>query len=197
MGGMWSGERLTRKAVVEDCLALDVAGLKRLGMLVPGVTDRTGSLYWPARSERHRPPSVMYCLTLGDRAGTMRLLYAERSTGADVAYPVGLAATPCHLGGVRWWFLCPLSVGGGPCGRRVRKLYFRGRYFGCRRCHGLTYLTSQQSDRRVYAALKRGIDLEAAARNVRGMSVADMGFLLKVIAVAQRRADRIARRAER
>ncbi len=40
------------------------------------------------------------------------------------------------------------------CGRRVRKVYLRGEYFGCRHCHNLAYASSQESDSRVYAALR-------------------------------------------
>ena len=27
-------------------------------------------------------------------------------------YPVRLVTTDCHLGGVRWWFICPLTKNG-------------------------------------------------------------------------------------
>lgn len=64
---------------------------------------------------------------------------------------VRLETTPCHLGGVRWWFICPLGVGGQPCRRRVAKLYlpYWSRYFGCRTCHDLTYTSCQEHDKRV------------------------------------------------
>jgi len=46
------------------------------------------------------------------------------------------------------------------CGRRVAKLYLpRGaRYFGCRHCYDLTYLSCQRSDKRV-SRLSRNPDL--------------------------------------
>jgi hypothetical protein len=37
------------------------------------------------------------------------------------------------------FFWCP----GPGCGRRVRYLYLHGRYFRCRRCHGLAYVSQQ------------------------------------------------------
>jgi len=42
---------------------------------------------------------------------------------------------------VRYWFICPLSVNGVYCGRRVGTLYLAsgGPYFGCRHCYNLTY----------------------------------------------------------
>jgi hypothetical protein len=60
-------------------------------------------------------------------------------------YPVRLVTTRPHLGGMRWWFICPLVVNDRPCGRRVTKLYGHVRYFGCRTCTGLVYRSSQEA----------------------------------------------------
>jgi hypothetical protein len=76
-----------------------------------------------------------------------RLSYSV--SGVPFEYPVHLTTTRPHYGGTRWWFLCPLSRYGRPCGRRVRKLYLGGRYFGCRDCHDLTYRSRQEHDPRV------------------------------------------------
>lgn len=59
--------------------------------------------------------------------------------------PVYLQTTPAHFGGQRWWFTCPLLVRGVACNRRVAKLYLPpgAKYFGCRHCHDLTYVSSQ------------------------------------------------------
>jgi hypothetical protein len=111
-------------------------------------------------------------------------------------YSVRLVATRCHLGGVRWWFVCPLSTNGVACGRRVRKLYLRGRYFGCRHCHGLTYLSTQQSDSRVYAALRGGLDLGRFDK-FDHLSVAQLVFAMKVLAFEQKRLDRLGERLDR
>ncbi len=69
----------------------------------------------------------------------------------DYAYTVPLVTTRLHSGGLRWWFLCPLSRNEQPCLRRVGKLYLppSGRYYGCRQCYNLTYTSSQESDKRV------------------------------------------------
>ena len=50
---------------------------------------------------------------------------------------IPLTYTPCHFGGIRWWFLCP------SCKRRVGLLYkpYHKDYFRCRHCYDLTYLT--------------------------------------------------------
>lgn len=80
----------------------------------------------------------------GETAGRMRLSYTVTPYGGEpvaLEYNVGLVSVPRHFGGRQWYFRCPLSQ----CGRRVKKLYIRGRYFGCRRCHGLTYESCQES----------------------------------------------------
>ena len=58
----------------------------------------------------------------------------------DIKQLVLLEWTPCHYGGWRPWFLCPLLG----CGRRVAILY-GGMYFGCRQCYRLAY-QSQRED---------------------------------------------------
>ena len=52
-------------------------------------------------------------------------------------YRAQLVTTAQHLGGVRYWWLCPR------CRRRVAHLY-GGPMFWCRHCHGLTYATVQE-----------------------------------------------------
>jgi hypothetical protein len=42
---------------------------------------------------------------------------------------------------------------GVSCGRRVAKLYLKGRYFLCQHCHNLAYLSQQEAHR--HAALRR------------------------------------------
>ena len=67
----------------------------------------------------------------------MILIYRHRSGDAEwkgEQYPVRIVRTPCNLGGLRAWFICP-AVG---CGRRVAILY-GGSIFACRRCYQLAY----------------------------------------------------------
>ena len=56
-------------------------------------------------------------------------------------YIINLTTTPCSLGGIRYWFFCPMGKNGSCCGPRVAKLYKPPSpvYFGCRHCHNLTY----------------------------------------------------------
>ena len=59
----------------------------------------------------------------------------------DYDYKINLTTTPCHFGGIRYWFVCPFSRNGVYCGRRVGTLYLAsgGDYFGCRHCYDLSY----------------------------------------------------------
>lgn len=196
MGGYGSGTRWTKKPVVEGKLTLDTADLKRLALLTPGGVSRGGTLEWRRPGRAEPDSSVGYVATVGAGTGTFRLTYTPKGGAEALDYPVRLVTTPCHLGGVRWWFVCPLATGGVACGRRVRKLYLRGSYFGCRHCHGLAYTSSQESDSRVYAALRGGLDFGRFG-DVRRMSVAQLGFALKVLAFHRQRLDRLGRRLDR
>jgi hypothetical protein len=196
VGGFGSGQRSSKKGTVENRYAIDTSDLKRANLLVPGTTNRAGAFIWRRGADDTSPSSVGYLLTLGTNGGTLRLRYSMTSLNANLDYSIRLVTTPCRLGGVRWWFRCPLSTDGVACGRRARKLYWCGKWFGCRGCHGLAYTSSQRSDRRVYAALRCGAHLNGFG-NLEGMSVAQMGFALKVLNAGQKRLERIGKRLDR
>lgn len=188
MGGLGSGERQSKKSMVEGRFYLDVADLKRWKLLV-GITNRAGSFEW--RRGEGDVSSVSYLLTVGPNRGTLRLMYSIKSANTDLDYSIPLVKTPCHLGGARWWFSCPLSRNNVKCGRRVRKLYLDGNYFGCRHCHNLTYRTQQESDSRVYTLARAGLD---AIGDPRGQSVTQLGLTLKALTLMEKRRKRLDRR---
>lgn len=66
-----------------------------------------------------------------------------------------LVSEPCHLGGVRWWALCPT------CGRRRAKIYVHRGRLTCRACLGLLY--ECQREGRARRALLRVRALERRA----------------------------------
>lgn len=86
-----------------------------------------------------------------DRATHLRFEYTVADSWSDRTthneHRVALEYTEPHFGGVRPWFRCPGVVNGETCGRRVRKLYFpRGaKYWFCRECYDLGYVTSRRS----------------------------------------------------
>lgn len=63
----------------------------------------------------------------------------------DFDYRIPIIETPCHFGGVRHWFKCPLYRNGIYCGRRVGVIYKDGDWFGCRHCNNLTYSSRKLS----------------------------------------------------
>src|SRR5262249_56734110 len=69
LGGVWSGQRASKKPVVEGCLAIDTADLKRWNLLRPGITDRIGALTWRRGGEKKASSSVGDALTVGGRSG--------------------------------------------------------------------------------------------------------------------------------
>jgi len=92
----------------------------------------------------------------------IRLHYTQTSNNGekkDFDYRVELVTTPCNYGGRRYWFICPLSLEGKRCGRRVGVLYKSGDYFGCRYCHNLCYRSQNQNRSSKHYPLFRYLDL--------------------------------------
>ncbi|MEK7153190.1 MAG: hypothetical protein AAB834_04530, partial [Patescibacteria group bacterium] len=81
----------------------------------------------------------------------MRLWYTHTNSWSgeksDMDYKVNLITTPCHYGGVRYWFICPLTKNGSHCGRRVGVLYLCGKYYGCRYCCNIAYQSQFEGGR--------------------------------------------------
>lgn len=135
MGGSGSGNRWRWAAhsTVSDYRSLDVRRLAREGLLRPG--SRFG-WQWTCGEV------VTGSIRIESEIDRVTLDYRTREGGdwEAMRYPVLLSTSPCHLGGLRQWFLCPARG----CGRRVAKLY-GGKVFACRQCHQLAY-PSQRED---------------------------------------------------
>ena len=150
MGGIGSGNwyRYDSKRTVEGCISIDSRKLARDGFLRPGYVY-SGSLRWTSCHSGEDRGSIGYTIEARpDGTGTMHLRYQHTPFGGEpesLNYPVRLVTTRPHLGGLRWWFLCPLVVNDRPCRRRVAILYGNGKYFGCRTCLGLVYRSSQEA----------------------------------------------------
>lgn len=121
---------------------------KGLGMLARSGRPVSGTLQWEDRLTGKKD-EVGVSADIGEMS--MRLRYSCSSLlGGDPEhfdYEVRLERTPCHFGGYRYWFLCPVPRGNWPCGRRAGVLYLSGRYFGCRHCHNLTYSSRNEGGR--------------------------------------------------
>lgn len=134
MGGYGSGRRPSpsRHRQVESCLALDIDTIPR-----PILAGNEGDIDLTLRLT----PNVVRCsyLVRCDPWGFELVLWMP-SIGRIVSR-VRLDHVSAKFGGARPYFLCP------SCGARGRKLYWPLEGpggIGCRRCHELSYSSSQE-----------------------------------------------------
>jgi hypothetical protein len=150
MGGPGSGNRYhwwrsSKRDTVEGCRSLDANRWMREGILKADCHQR-GSWAWFADKEcKNSKSSIGYEVNTFASPPWVRLNYTITARNEPLNYEIRLTTTRPRFGGLRWWFLCPLTRNGRTCGRRVGKLYLSGRYFGCRKCHDLTYTSCQES----------------------------------------------------
>lgn len=142
----------SKKEEADDLKKVEIWWLRRHGYLSPGIWHKPGGIEWTFRSGDKHSISLASCTVReDDRFPHVWLNYTQtdRSTGEkkEFDYKVPLTQTPCKFGGHRWWFICPLTKNGKPCGRRVAVLYKSGDWFGCRHCHELSYESRNQNRR--------------------------------------------------
>jgi hypothetical protein len=123
-------------------------------------TGGAGTFTWTWASGNKS--SIGFFVTGDHDFPTITLHYRWRDT-EDVRILICLDTTPTQFGGKRWWFTCPLISRGVACYRRVGKLYLPpgAKYFGCRKCHDLTYRSCQEAHQaeRVFARMGFGPEL--------------------------------------
>ena len=112
-----------KKDTVEDCRSISISFLKKHDYFCG---CRSGQIVWKNSSDEETG-SIGVAVSIMDGDSYARLYYTvtDRDTGekTDYDYKVSLTTTPCHFGGVRYWFICPLTTNGVYCGRRVAKLH--------------------------------------------------------------------------
>jgi hypothetical protein len=127
------------KNTVEQALDLSIFKLKEYDLL-SGFGGST--LNWTRRSSGQKS-SIGILVDTEDLYVKVNYTTTDRNTGekTDYDYKIPLTTTPCYYGGVRYWFICPLSRNDVYCGRRVAKLYKAPgtHYFACRHCYNLSY----------------------------------------------------------
>jgi hypothetical protein len=146
MGGRGSGRKYGHgKCTVEDCIRLDIGWLRR--ELAKGAQFRATFLVRPGLLGE--PMNLLHLEgdTLAFPCPWVSLTYMIWQTKERARLRIDLQSTRPHYGGRRWWFTCPLSTANRVCRRRVATLLLPPgeRVFGCRRCYGLTYASSQES----------------------------------------------------
>lgn len=161
MGGWGSGRKFGANCT-DDQLSIDARQWQREGCLVAGSSFNAT---WLRRGKEVGNISVI------TESGQVRLSYSwQKNSGESgrLDYPVRLQTTPCHYGGVRYWFTCP-EVG---CGKRVAKLYLGDKYFACRHCYGLAYSSQRETpdDRATRSAekIRAKLDWEPGILNRNG-----------------------------
>ena len=135
------------KTTVEQATQLSIFKLKEFGLLVG---FHVSTLTWTHKASGHKN-SIGITVDVEEAEPYVKVNYTttDRNTGekTDYDYKISLTTTPCNFGGVRYWFICPLSVNGVYCGRRTGTLYLAsgGNYFGCRHCYNLSYESRNES----------------------------------------------------
>jgi hypothetical protein len=149
----YGSDRTSGKPVVEDAIRLDAGRCLSLGYLRPGLA--TSGIMPLIRSPTGQvTASITYEADLRDVEYAWLRLHCRTKRFAGAAHEsvdwIDLTTTRPYLGGIRWWFECPVS------GRRVRCLYLigNGDTFASREVHGLGYRSQREthSDRLIRTA---------------------------------------------
>jgi hypothetical protein len=122
--------------LVENCLVLSVGSV--CGDYGGGRRD--GVVRWRCGDQEIGAISYEINLWSAER-GSLWLHYSVNGTPIQLA--ISMTSTTLHLGGRRWWFLCPVT------GKRVGKLYLPdgATDFAGRKAHDLTYTSCRESGR--------------------------------------------------
>lgn len=147
-----------RKHTVDDAYKIDLADLRRWGDLRPGSMEAK-TLTW---SNLFTSYEIAYFIERDSDEVHGIWIFTPAD---DQVYKQGIhfVQTPCHLGGVRQWFLCP------ECNGRCRIIYLApGRaQWECRECAQLTYRSRQRSGLKHYERTERIVNtLEQLLRDL-------------------------------
>ena len=107
--------------IIDRCLTVSIADLKRWGCLKPG-NYRSGTVYWERGCEREA--SVGYVVSLSVEFEQAYIQFNYAYDGQPVQYRVPLIPVPANIGkGLVWFFRCPFT------GQRCKKLHLiQGRF---------------------------------------------------------------------
>lgn len=108
--------------------AIDIAWLRRQGLLEPG---RTGEMQFSRRG------AVTGAVRVSSAATGISLAY-RTDDAKDVGQFISFKHSPQPFGGHRVWLQCP------HCDKQCRVLYSGRLGFRCRRCQGLSYISEHE-----------------------------------------------------
>ena len=151
----------TTRKTVEECLALDATKLAHSGALRKQPGSESVHCWFDSLG---RPCHAVRVVIVSRQV--IRLQYEANAREMDVA--LNVTVTPCHFGGLRYWFLCPGTNFMHGCSLRVSRLYLPpgSSRFACRLCHNLTYYTAQRHSHKVDKLRKLGPETLAALSRV-------------------------------
>ena len=127
-GARYGAGRPAYRVKAEQVMRVDIRIWHKRGLLWDG-----GRNTWSWSRGDERAGSITFSVS----EQSVRLTYAVN--GLDASQTIPRTSTPCHYGGARPWFLCPL------CQRRTALLYMRAGRFACRHCQRVAY-SSQSED---------------------------------------------------
>ena len=139
MGGRgstrWNGHK--KRTLLEDCLALDLAPLRRAGLF--DREEATVHLEWrkPLTDEVLSEAAVGVSPAEDDqRYLVLGYVFTEGTESRRICDKFILEGLRPPKGGVRWYLRCPGLPEGRPCNRRVLKLYSPPGtdHYRCRHC---------------------------------------------------------------
>lgn len=118
---------------------ISIGFIKKYGYLNHGLMN--GVITFSRNGEKTGSVNIESILSQYEECIKFSYTQTDRDSGEkkDFDYKIQLTTTPCNFGGVRYWFICPLSRNDQYCGKRVGILYKAGDYFGCRHCYNLSY----------------------------------------------------------
>lgn len=159
---------ISKKLLADEVHGLDILHLSKKGVFKSGPNMRWTSRW---RCRNRESGSIGYYL-IEDFDGNpiaLRFIYTVPNNHSgqkeSFDYQVFLDATPCHFGGQRWWFICPLRSRRN-CLHRSRIIYLTpyNSYFGCRECCELSYECRQQHRNHHHEYWKHVKRMEAAQK---------------------------------
>jgi len=126
--------------IIDRCLTVSIADLKRWGCLKPG-NYRSGTVYWDRGGEREASVGYIVSLSLEFEQAYIQFNYAY--DGQPVQYRVPLIPVPANIGkGLVWFFRCPFT------GQRCKKLHLiKGRFMHRSAVRGAMYKRQTESKR--------------------------------------------------
>ena len=133
MGGNGSGKwhRLNTKTITDRCLSMDINEISKYSKLRHGYE---GTITWTSSMGKETKVDIR----IEQQSIELDYVVNSRNDQGNINYAIQLTFTSCNYGSRRPWFSCPV------CGKRVAKLYLNGKYFLCRHCHNLAYVSQSE-----------------------------------------------------